>query len=38
MADFVVLEEDIMSINLSKIRNTKVLFTYIGGQKVYELK
>jgi hypothetical protein len=38
MADFVVLEEDIMSINLSKIRNTKVLFTYIGGHKVYELK
>lgn len=38
MADFVVLEEDIMSINISKIRNTKVLFTYIGGQKVYELK
>lgn len=35
LADFVVLEEDIMEIEFSKIRNTKVLRTYVGGEKVF---
>ena len=38
MADFVVLDEDIMKIDNSKIRNVKVLSTYIGGEKVYSKK
>lgn len=35
MADFVILEEDIMKIDASKVRNTKVKNTFIGGEKVY---
>ncbi|MBK6979026.1 MAG: amidohydrolase [Cytophagaceae bacterium] len=35
MADFVVLEEDIMTIELSKIRSVKVLQTWVGGERVY---
>lgn len=31
LADFVVLEEDIIRINATKIRNVKVLSTYIDG-------
>ncbi len=34
-ADFVILENDIMIIEASKVRNTKVLETYIDGKKVY---
>lgn len=35
MADFVVLENDIMKIPSNKIRNTKVLQTWVAGQKVF---
>lgn len=35
MADFVVLGEDIMTIELSKIRSVKVLQTWVGGERVY---
>jgi predicted amidohydrolase YtcJ len=35
MADFVVLEEDIMKIDLKKIRTVKVINTFIGGEKVF---
>lgn len=35
MADFVVLEEDIMTIELSKIRSVKVLQTWVNGERVY---
>jgi predicted amidohydrolase YtcJ len=38
MADFVVLDEDIMTLEASKIRNVKVLSTFIGGEKVYTIK
>ena len=38
MADFVVLEDDIMAIEASKIRSVRVLSTYIGGEKVYSTK
>jgi predicted amidohydrolase YtcJ len=35
MADFVILDADILTIPLPSIRNTKVLATYIGGEKVF---
>jgi predicted amidohydrolase YtcJ len=34
-ADFVILEEDLLNIEESKIPNIKVLETYINGHKVY---
>ena len=36
MADFVILEEDIMTIEENKIPNIKVNATYVGGKKVYQ--
>jgi predicted amidohydrolase YtcJ len=38
MADFVVLEDDIMTADMSKIRNVKVNATYIGGERVFSIK
>ncbi|NER19113.1 amidohydrolase [Spongiivirga citrea] len=38
LADFVVLSNDIRSIDPINIRNVQVLYTYIGGKKVYEKK
>lgn len=35
LADFVVLENDIMTVDRKDIRNIKVKSTYIGGEKVY---
>lgn len=35
LADFVVLNEDITKIEPAKIKDAKVLETYIGGQKVF---
>lgn len=35
MADFVVLEDDIMKIEPLKVPKTKVLETWIGGEKVF---
>jgi predicted amidohydrolase YtcJ len=37
LADFVVLSEDITTIDPVKIWETKVLQTYVGGKKVYDL-
>lgn len=34
MADFVILEEDLMKIPNEKLRNVKVLNTFVGGEKV----
>ncbi|MXV16927.1 amidohydrolase [Hufsiella ginkgonis] len=34
-ADFVVLDQDLMKVPSSKLLNTKVLKTYINGEKVY---
>ena len=34
-ADFVILSQDIMHINGSKIPNTKVVSTFLNGEKVY---
>ncbi|SOE20465.1 hypothetical protein SAMN06298216_0956 [Spirosomataceae bacterium TFI 002] len=36
LADFVILEKDIMQIPKEEVRETKVLSTYINGEKVYE--
>jgi predicted amidohydrolase YtcJ len=36
LADFVILDEDIMEIQKNRIPNVKVLATYVNGEKVYE--
>ncbi len=35
LADFTILDEDIMQIDEAKIPKTKILATYINGEKVY---
>lgn len=35
-ADFVILEEDLMTIDESQIPRIQILATYIGGEKVFE--
>lgn len=35
LADFIVLEKDMMTAPETELRNLKVLHTYLGGQKVY---
>ena len=35
LADFVVMQKDIMKIPETELRNTKVSATYLGGEKVY---
>jgi predicted amidohydrolase YtcJ len=35
MADFVILEEDLMKIPNEKLRNVKVLNTFVGGEKMF---
>ena len=37
LADFVVLSDDITAIDPVMIRDTRVLQTYVGGKKVYDL-
>ncbi|WP_432713443.1 amidohydrolase [Pedobacter sp.] len=37
-ADFIILDQDIMTVNAASILNTQVLKTYINGEKVYEKK
>ena len=37
-ADFVVLDQDIMTVPAERILATKVLATYLGGKAVYEAK
>jgi predicted amidohydrolase YtcJ len=34
-ADFVILDQNIMEVEGSKIPNTKVIGTYVNGEKVY---
>ncbi len=38
LADFVVLDKDIMKIDKDEIPHVKVLQTYIGGEKVFQAK
>ncbi len=35
MADFVILEADLMKIDNTKLRNVKVLSTFVAGEKVF---
>lgn len=35
-ADFVILEKDIMKVDPSEIRDTKVVATYLAGKRVYQ--
>ncbi|AOM77859.1 amidohydrolase [Pedobacter steynii] len=37
-ADFIILDQDLMNSDPSKILNTQVLKTYVNGEKVYEKK
>lgn len=37
-ADFVLLDKDLMTMPENEILQTKVLMTYLGGEKVYESK
>lgn len=36
LADFVVLSEDIRSIDPMRIKDVQILYTYVGGKRVYE--
>lgn len=38
LADFVILSDDIFTIDRSKIRDTRVLFTFVGGRQVFRLE
>lgn len=37
LADFVIISDDIMSIDKEKIKDVKVQATYLGGEKVYSI-
>ena len=38
LADFVVLDQDIMRVAPEQVLTTRVLATYVGGKAVYERK
>ena len=38
LADFVVLDQDIMRVAPEQVLRTQVLATYVGGKVVYERK
>ncbi|WP_298485610.1 amidohydrolase [uncultured Maribacter sp.] len=38
LADFVVISDDITKVDPKKIKDLKILQTYVGGKKVYESK
>ncbi|HSV10607.1 MAG TPA: amidohydrolase family protein, partial [Hanamia sp.] len=37
-ADFVLLDKDLMKADAKDVLNTKVLMTFVGGEKVFERK
>ncbi len=37
-ADFIILDQDLLTTERKKLRDTKFIATYIGGEKVYENK
>jgi hypothetical protein len=38
LADFVILDKDIMKINIDEVPNVKVVYTFVNGEKVYSQK
>jgi predicted amidohydrolase YtcJ len=36
LADFVILDRDLMTSNASEALNAKVISTYVGGERVYQ--
>ena len=34
-ADFIILDKDIMKVNIDEVPNTKVIYTFVNGEKVY---
>ncbi|MGN6402805.1 MAG: amidohydrolase, partial [Flavisolibacter sp.] len=38
LADFIILDKDIMKVPAKEVLNTSVLATYVGGEKVYDKK
>lgn len=38
LADFIILDKDLMTIPANEVLNTAVLATYVGGEKVYSKK
>ena len=36
LADFVILDRDIMTVDIDDVKETQVLQTYLGGQIVYD--
>ncbi len=38
LADFIVLDRDVLTIPKDELKNVKVLQTYVGGQLVYEIE
>ena len=36
LADFVLIDRDIMTVDLEQVKETKVLQTYLGGELVYD--
>ncbi|RYF87398.1 MAG: amidohydrolase [Chitinophagaceae bacterium] len=38
LADFIILDKDLMTVTSNDVLNTSVLATYVGGQKVYSKK
>ncbi len=38
LADFIILDKDLMAIPAKEVLNTSVLATYVGGEKVYSRK
>ena len=38
LADFVVLDRDILKVDLDQVKDAKVMKTFLGGDLVYEVK
>jgi predicted amidohydrolase YtcJ len=36
LADFIVVDRDLLSIPTDELKDVKVLATYVGGEKIYE--
>jgi predicted amidohydrolase YtcJ len=36
LADFIIVDRDVLNVPADELKDTKVLATYVGGQRVYE--